>query len=172
MQAEAAVAWVSAIADEFEPGCGSTVLVSVEREVRHAIAFSLLIGAAGCGGSGDEPPQPVEQLFNMGHGRRYPAAGRQLAGGWRPRCISTAGRWRCATSGRIELRISLGAEATLSSGGRPLALVSDDRALVEPGVSPSPRRRATVDRSAARRRRPVAAAMPVAAVRAGGLRRR
>ena len=92
--------------------------------VRRAIALSLLIGAAGCGGSGYEPPQPVERSTAdvAGDIRSPDATGVPL--------MSAAGSWRCATSGSIELRIGSGAEATLSSGGRPLALVYDDRALV------------------------------------------
>src|SRR5215218_4215048 len=96
--------------------------------VRRAIALSLLIGAAGCGGSGYEPRQPGERsTADVAGDIRSPDASSLEAG---VPLVSAAGRWRCATSGSIELRIGSGAEATLSSGGRPLALVSDDRALV------------------------------------------
>jgi hypothetical protein len=96
--------------------------------VRRAIALSLLSGAAGCGGSGYERPQPVERsTAEVAGDIRSPDASSLEAG---VPLVSAAGRWRCATSGSIELRIGSGAEATLSSGGRPLALVSDGRALV------------------------------------------
>jgi hypothetical protein len=96
--------------------------------VRRAIALSLLTGAAGCGGSGYEPPQPVERsTADVAGDIRSPDA-RSLETG--VPLVSAAGRWRCATAGSIELHIGSGAEATLSSGGRPLALVSDGRALV------------------------------------------
>jgi hypothetical protein len=96
--------------------------------VRRAIALSLLTGAAGCGGSGDEPRQPVERsTADVAGDIRSPDV-RSLEAG--VPLVSAAGRWRCATSGNIELRIDSGAQATLSSGGRPLALVSDGRALV------------------------------------------
>ena len=112
------------MADELNPDAVRPCWLPRRGMVRHAIALSLLIGAAGCGGSGHEPPQPVERsTANVaGDIRSSLDAGLPLA--------SAAGRWRCATSGTIELRIGSGAEATLSSGGRPLALVSDDRALV------------------------------------------
>ena len=96
--------------------------------VRRAITLSLLIGAAGCGGSGYETPQPVERSrADVAGDIRSPDASSLEAG---VPLVSAAGRWRCATYGSIELRIGSGAEATLSSRGRPLALVSDDRALV------------------------------------------
>jgi hypothetical protein len=96
--------------------------------VRGAIALSLLTGAAGCGGSGYEPPQPVERsTADVAGDIRSPDA-RSLEAG--VPLASAAGRWRCATAGSIELRIGSRGEATLSSGGRPLALVSDGRALV------------------------------------------
>lgn len=96
--------------------------------VRRAIALSLLTGAAGCGGSGHEPPQPVERsTADVAGDIRSPDARSHEAG---VPLASASGRWRCATAGSIELRIGSGAEATLSSGGRPLALVSDGRALV------------------------------------------
>jgi len=96
--------------------------------VRRAIALSLLTGAAGCGGSGQEPPQPVERsTADVAGDIRSPDA-RSLEAG--VPLVSATGRWRCATAGSIELRIGSGAEAALSSGGRPLALVSDGRALV------------------------------------------
>ena len=44
--------------------------------------------------------------------------------------VTAAGFWRCPTSGRIDLRISSDAQATLSSGGQPLASASLGRALV------------------------------------------
>jgi hypothetical protein len=96
--------------------------------VRRAIALSLLTGAAGCGGSGYEPPRPVERSAADVTGDIRSPDVRSLEAGLP--LVSAAGRWRCATAGSIEVRIGSGAEATLSSGGRPLALVSDGRALV------------------------------------------
>src|SRR5215207_2808505 len=96
--------------------------------VRRAIALSLLTGAAGCGGPGYERPQPVERSAADVAGHIRSPDTRALEAG--VPLVSAAGRWRCATAGSIELRIGSGAEATLSSGGRPLALVSDGRALV------------------------------------------
>ena len=96
--------------------------------VRRAIALSLLTGVAGCGGSGSEPRQPVKRsTAHVAGDIRSPDVRSREAG---IPLVSAAGRWRCATSGTIELRIGSGAEATLSSGGRPLALVSDGRGLV------------------------------------------
>jgi hypothetical protein len=116
------------MADELNPDAVRPCWLPRRGMVRHAIALSLLIGAAGCGGSGHKPPQPVERsTANEAGDIRTPDA-RSLEAG--VPLVSAAGRWRCATSGTIELRIGSGAEATLSSGGRPLALVSDDRALV------------------------------------------
>src|SRR5215218_8873457 len=100
--------------------------------VRRAIALSLLIGAAGCGGSGYEPRQPGERsTADVAGDIRSPDASSLEAG---VPLVSAAGRWRCATAGSIELRIGSGAEATLSSGGRPLALVSGGRALPSIGT--------------------------------------
>ena len=112
------------MADELNPDAVRPCWLPRRGTVRHAIALSLLIGASGCGGSGHEPPQPVERsTANVaGDIRSSLDAGLPL--------VSAAGRWRCATSGTFELRVGSGAEATLSSGGRPLALMSDDRARV------------------------------------------
>src|SRR5215207_11637179 len=77
--------------------------------VHRAIALSLLTGAAGCGGSGHEPPQPVERsTADVAGDIRSPDV-RSLEAG--VPLVSAAGRWRCATSGNIDLRIDLGAHA-------------------------------------------------------------
>jgi hypothetical protein len=55
--------------------------------------------------------------------------------------VRAGGLWRCETPGRVELRVSPDGLASLSLGGRLLASVSDDRALIN--------RACTSERSAA-----------------------
>src|SRR5215218_4160309 len=90
----------------------------------------------------------ARRALDSGRGRRYPVAGRQLAGGWRParlgggalalrdlreyRAAHRLGRRGDAQQRRTAARLGV---------GRPRA--------GEPGVRPRPRRRAAVDRDAA-----------------------
>src|SRR5215217_3829371 len=86
--------------------------------VRRAIALSLLIGAAGCGGSGYEPRQPGERsTADVAGDIRSPDASSLEAG---VPLVSAAGRWRCATSGSIELRIGSGADRDAARRGGPV----------------------------------------------------
>ena len=97
------------MADELNPDAVRPCWLACRGTVRHAIALSLLIGAAGCGGSGYEPPQPVERSTADEVGDiRPPDASSREAG---VPLVSAAGRWRCATSRSIELRIGSGTEA-------------------------------------------------------------
>ena len=80
---------------------------------------------AGCGGSAAERAGTPAQ----------PSAGRVVSGEVRTPDARTplvrgAGLWSCETTGRVELRVSPDGLASLSLGGRLLASVSADRALI------------------------------------------
>ena len=71
------------MADELNPDAVRPCWSACRGMVHHAIALSLLIGACGL-----RRPRPraaaASRARDSGSERRYPAAGRQLAGGWRP----------------------------------------------------------------------------------------
>ena len=84
------------------------------------------LAVAGCGGSAAEragTPATTDAAGKVVSGEvRTPDARTPLVRG--------SGLWRCETPGRVELRVSPDGLASLSLGGRLLASVSEDRALI------------------------------------------
>jgi hypothetical protein len=102
--------------------------VGVSRVAPWLLASLLLL--AGCGGSSGSSGQRGGTPATVDAAAGKVITGEVRTPDARTPLVRGAGLWRCETPGRVELRVSPDGLASLSLGGRLLAQVFGDRALI------------------------------------------